>query len=77
MSDCCAGGVCALTGTIFVAVRCFTPLLVILFGIAGLSAFTPYLDYVLFPALTASLVVTGLSYGRWRRSCRHSESSVC
>lgn len=40
----------ALIGTAVVAVCCFTPVLVILLEIVGLSAFTPYLDYVLVPA---------------------------
>jgi mercuric ion transport protein len=37
--------------SIFNAVCSFTPLLVVLVGIVGLSAMTGYLDYVLFPAL--------------------------
>ncbi|MBW2066152.1 MAG: mercury resistance system transport protein MerF [Deltaproteobacteria bacterium] len=57
-----------LGGTIVVAVCCFTPLLVITLGIVGLSAFTPYLDYVLFPALAVLVVLTVVSYTRWRRS---------
>ncbi len=38
-------------GTVFLALCCFTPLLVVLLGIVGLSALTGYLDYVLLPAL--------------------------
>jgi hypothetical protein len=34
-----------------VALCCFTPILVILLGVVGLSALTWYLDYVLLPAL--------------------------
>lgn len=32
-------------GTVLVALRCFTPILVILLGAVGLSALTGYLDY--------------------------------
>ena len=36
----------ALAGTVLVAVCCFTPILLVLLGSVGLSAFTPYLDLV-------------------------------
>lgn len=38
-------------GTVIAAICCFTPALVILFGIIGLSALTGYIDVVLLPAL--------------------------
>ena len=57
----------ALTGTVIVALCCATPLLVILLGAIGLSAFTPYLDYVLFPALFILLIVTIISYNRYKK----------
>jgi mercuric ion transport protein len=59
----------ALAGTILIALCCFTPILVITLGVVGLSAFTPYLDYVLLPALVLLIVLTIISYGRWRKSC--------
>ena len=37
------------------AVCCFTPALVIMFGAVGLSAWLGWIDYMLFPALFASL----------------------
>jgi mercuric ion transport protein len=58
----------AIAGTMLVALCCFTPILVITFGAVGLSAFTPYLDYVLFPALVIMIVLTFVSYGKWKRS---------
>lgn len=58
----------ALTGTIVVALCCFTPILVVVLGAVGLSAFTPYLDYVLFPALALMIVLTFISYRKWKRS---------
>ncbi len=38
-------------GTVIAALCCFTPVLVVLFGMIGLSAFIGYLDYILLPAL--------------------------
>lgn len=38
-------------GTVLAALCCFTPVLVVLFGIVGLSALVGYIDYVLLPAL--------------------------
>ncbi|MEZ5614805.1 MAG: mercury resistance system transport protein MerF [Rhodocyclaceae bacterium] len=52
-------------GALLTALCCFTPILVILLGLAGLSALTGYLDYVLLPMLA---VFTGLTfYAVWRR----------
>jgi mercuric ion transport protein len=36
-------------------------------GIAGLSVLTPYLDYVLLPALVVLLAVTTISYQKWKK----------
>jgi mercuric ion transport protein len=58
----------ALAGTILVALCCFTPILVITLGAVGLSTFTPYLDYVLLPALAILIVLTFISYNKWRKS---------
>lgn len=54
-----------LIGTIVVALCCFTPILVILFGIVGLSALAGWLDFVLFPALAFFIGLT--IYALWRR----------
>lgn len=59
----------SLAGTVLVAICCFTPVLVLLVGTVGLGAFTPYLDYILFPALAVSLLLTVVSYRRWKKSC--------
>lgn len=45
-------------GSIIAALCCFTPILVVLLGIVGLSALTGYLDYVLFPALALFIGIT-------------------
>lgn len=57
----------ALAGTIVVAVCCFTPVLVLLFAAIGLSAFTHYLDYVLFPALAILIILAIYSFRKWKR----------
>lgn len=53
-------------GTVIVAVCCFTPVLVILLGSLGLAALTGYLDYVLFPALGAFVLLTAYAVYRIR-----------
>lgn len=58
----------AVAGTILVALCCFTPLLVILLGILGLSSMTPYLDVVLLPALVIMVILTVLAYRRWKQA---------
>lgn len=54
-----------IVSAIIVALCCFTPVLVVLLGIVGLSALTGYLDYVLFPALAFFVALTG--YALWRK----------
>ena len=63
----------ALSGTVLVAMCCFTPILVVLLGTVGLSALTPYLDIVLLPALFIMIVLTILSYLRWRKSAEEQK----
>jgi len=62
-------------GTAIAALCCFTPVLVVLFGVVGLSAAVGYLDYVLFPAL---FIFSGITvYALWRQrngSCEVSTS---
>lgn len=54
-----------VVGTAIAALCCFTPVLVILFGVVGLSALVGYLDYVLLPALAFFIALT--VYAVWRR----------
>ena len=58
-----------LGGALFAALCCFTPLLVVVVAGVGLSAFTGWLDYALFPLLFLSLAVVAqalwLRAGRW------------
>lgn len=53
-------------GGVIAAICCFTPALVILFGVVGLSWAIGYLDYVLLPALAFFLGLT--IYAAWRMS---------
>ncbi len=52
-------------GTVIMAVCCFTPLLVLFFGVIGLSALVGYLDNVLLPALVIFLGIT--AYALWKK----------
>jgi len=47
-----------ITGVVISALCCFTPVLVMLLGIVGVSAWVGYLDYVLIPALLFFLGLT-------------------
>ncbi|GBE42400.1 membrane transport protein MerF [bacterium BMS3Bbin10] len=61
-----------LTGSAIAALCCFTPVLVILFGFAGLSVIVGWLDYALFPMLFASMGV--VAYALYLRSGRNGPS---
>ena len=52
-------------GSIITAICCVTPVLVVGLGLIGLAAFTPYLDYVLFPMLGLFLI---LAYYGWSKT---------
>lgn len=55
-------------GAVILALCCFTPVLVVLLGIVGLSAMLGWLDYVLLPALAFFIGLT--IYAVWRRQSR-------
>lgn len=55
-------------GTVVAAVCCFTPVLMILLGAVGLSAWLGWLDVVLLPSLAVFVGVA--AYGLWRRHRR-------
>lgn len=57
-----------ITGSVIAAVCCFTPVLVVLLGAVGLSAWLGWLDYVLFPALAVFLAMTAYALLRRRRA---------
>lgn len=62
-----------IIGTVVAALCCFTPVLVILFGVVGLSAMVGYLDLVLFPALGVFILLT--IYALWRKNAREAAVS--
>ena len=62
-----------IVGTVVAALCCFTPVLVILFGVVGLSAVVGYLDIVLLPALGVFIMLT--LYALWRKNTRETAIS--
>jgi mercuric ion transport protein len=64
----------AVVGVVLVALCCFTPVLVIIFSLVGLSALTPYLDYVLFPALIVLVIVAVMAYRKWQQATSHDQT---
>lgn len=54
-------------GTVIAALCCFTPILVILFGVLGLSALVGYIDIVLIPILVIFIVITAYAVWKERR----------
>ena len=59
-----------IVGTIIAALCCFTPVLVVLLGLVGLSAVVGVLDYVLLPVLVIFIAITG--YALWKRKAVQS-----
>lgn len=55
-------------GAIFVALCCVTPVLVAMLGLVGLSALTPYLDYVLLPAFVVLVIAAVMAYRKWKQA---------
>lgn len=53
-------------GSVVAAICCFTPVLVVVLGAAGLAAWLAYADYVLFPLLFACLGLLALGLYRHR-----------
>ncbi|MBI4755022.1 MAG: mercury resistance system transport protein MerF [Betaproteobacteria bacterium] len=61
-----------IAGSVIAAVCCATPVLVILLGVLGLSAWAGWLDYVLMPALA---VFSGITIYALRR--RRADAACC
>jgi mercuric ion transport protein len=57
-----------IAGSAIAALCCFTPVLVVLLGVVGLSAFTGTLDLILLPTLALFLSIT--VYALWKRTRR-------
>jgi hypothetical protein len=56
-----------IIGTVVTLVCCFTPVLLILLGVAGLGAFTGYLDFILLPVLAVFVGLTVYAYAKQRK----------
>lgn len=55
-------------GTIVAAICC-TPVLAIVLGALGLSAWLAWSDYVVIPALLVFLAIAVYGFTRWRAEC--------
>lgn len=62
-----------VVGIVVAALCCFTPILVVMLGMVGLSALTGVLDYVLIPALVFFVLLT--IYALVRRARSQQENS--
>lgn len=60
----------SIIGTIVAAICCFTPALVVLLGLFGLSSLIGMLDYILLPALFIFLYIT--VHALWKRQAARS-----
>lgn len=67
-----------IIGTVIAALCCFTPVLVILLGAVGLSAWVGYLDGVLLPALAVfvGLTVYALMARKRTRACCEADQET-
>ena len=54
-------------GSVLMVLCCVVPIVLILFGTAGLAALTGYLDYVLFAALALAIVIGLPLYARYHK----------
>lgn len=59
----------SLSGTIIVAICCFTSALIVIVSAVELSAWIGYLDSVLLPGLGIFFGLTLWSYWRYHRHC--------
>ena len=65
-----------IVGSGIAALCCFTPLLVVLLGAVGLSAWLGWIDYVLLPALGLFLCLTIFAVVRLLMRRRASASAL-
>ena len=59
-----------IIGSIMTALCCATPLLVVIFGVVGLTAYVGILDAVLLPLLAIFLGITGFALYQRQRQAR-------
>ncbi len=63
-----------IAGTIALAICCFTPALVVLLGVVGLSAWLGWLDAVLIPLLIVFVAITVFAAMGMVSAARHGKS---
>lgn len=63
-------------GTVVAALCCFTPVLVVLLGAVGLSAWLVWLDDVLLPGLIVFAGLTVIAWLRWSKSRRRAAGAA-
>lgn len=61
-----------VAGLLLSAICCFTPILVILLGSLGLSAWLGWLDYVLLPSMVLFMIITAYALVKKSRSRKNS-----
>jgi mercuric ion transport protein len=62
-------------GAVVSLLCCVTPVLAVLLGAIGLTAFVANLDYVLIPVFVASVALVIFALARRRRSCAAKTSA--
>ena len=63
-------------GTVIAVLCCFTPILVILLGVVGLSAALGWIDFVLLSALVFLVLLTIYALGHRNRQSQQGISDV-
>ena len=63
------------TGTVITAICCFTPVLAVLLGALGLTAWLGWIDYVLYPALAVFIAITVYALTMGRRKPKAADES--
>lgn len=64
-----------IAGTIVTAICCFTPALVVLLGLVGLSAWLAWLDSLLIPLLVVFMAITAFALMGMISASRRGEDS--
>ena len=66
-----------LTGSLLMALCCFTPALVLLLGALGLSAFVGWwLDLILFPAMGIFMAIAAYGFYQRKRASERAAAEV-
>ena len=66
-----------IIGALASSLCCFTPLAVIFLGVAGLGAWTGYIDYVVLPSLAFSVGLIGYGLYSKKRCGKNNGEKRC